>query len=73
MLWTVANFPGNEGQEHWKAVQNILQYLLRTKDLGLTYGGEADSLLGAVSDGRLGSWHLHRQQALGLRECGVSG
>lgn len=48
----VANFLNNPGQEHWKAVQKILQYLLRTKDLGLIYGGGgADSLvLSAMAD-----------------------
>lgn len=36
---TVAKFCENPGEGHWKAAMKILQYLLRTKDEGPTYGG----------------------------------
>jgi len=36
----VAKFSDNPGRAHWKAVRRILQYIARTKDRGITYGGQ---------------------------------
>ncbi|CAN0165806.1 unnamed protein product [Ascophyllum nodosum] len=57
----VARFFENPGPAHKKAVMTILQYLLRTKEWGITYGGQgcglcmeayADSDFGAGLDTR---------------------
>ena len=37
---TVAQFLDNLGWAHWEAVKRIFRYLLRMKNLQLTYGGE---------------------------------
>ena len=34
---------GNLGPAHWKAAKRALQYLWRTKDVGITYGGTPGS------------------------------
>ena len=36
----VAKFSDKPGRAHWKAVRRILQYIARTKDRGITYGGQ---------------------------------
>ena len=36
----LAKFNENPGPAHWKAVKKALQYLWRTKDMGITYGKE---------------------------------
>jgi len=39
---------------HWEAVRQIYRYLLRTKDLQLTYGGAPSALVGyADADGSM--------------------
>ena len=57
----VARFCENPGPAHKKAVMNILQYLLQTKEWGITYGGQGcgicneaytDSDFGACLDTR---------------------
>ena len=45
---TVAQFSENPGWPHWEAVKKIFCYLLGTKDLELTYGGEERGLVGYV-------------------------
>lgn len=50
-------------EARWKAVTKTLQYLLRTKELGLTNG--APEANGGVSVLRLGSRDLPGQQAIG--------
>jgi len=49
---TVAQFSENPGWIHWEAVKRIFRYLLGTKKLELTYGGEQRGLTGyADADG----------------------
>ena len=57
----VARFCENPGLAHKKAVMKILQYLLHTKEWGITYGGQrcglcmeahTDSVFGACLDTR---------------------
>lgn len=51
---TVSCFSGNPGMPHWEAVRQIYRYLLRTKDLQLTYGGAPSALVGyADADGSM--------------------
>jgi hypothetical protein len=45
---TVAQFCENPGWVHWEAVKRIYKYLLGTKKLELTYGGEQRGLVGYV-------------------------
>ena len=45
---TVAQFSENLGWAHWEAVKRIYKYLLGTKKLELTYGGEQRGLVGYV-------------------------
>jgi hypothetical protein len=45
---TVAQFNENPGWAHWEAVKRIYKYLLGTKKLELTYGGEQRGLVGYV-------------------------
>ena len=45
---TVAQFSENPGWAHWEAVKRIYKYLLGTKELELTYGGEQRGLEGYV-------------------------
>ena len=45
---TVAQFADNPGWPHWEAVKRIFHYLLGTKKLELTYGGEQRGLVGYV-------------------------
>ena len=45
---TVAQFSDNPGWIHWEAVKRIFRYLLGTKKLELTYGGEQRGLVGYV-------------------------
>ena len=39
----LGNFNDNPGPTHWRAVKRVLQYLWRTKDVGITYGGTPGS------------------------------
>ncbi|THG28111.1 Ty1/Copia family ribonuclease HI, partial [Naasia lichenicola] len=39
-LSMTSRFQAHPGEQHWMAVKNILKYLRRTKDWGLTYGGD---------------------------------
>ena len=45
---TVAQFCENPGWKHWEAVKQIFRYLLGTKKLELTYGGDERGLVGYV-------------------------
>ena len=45
---TVAQFSDNPGWIHWEAVKRIYRYLLGTKELELTYGGDDRGLVGYV-------------------------
>ena len=45
---TVAQFSENPGWVHWEAVKRIFKYLLGTKKLELTYGGDQRGLVGYV-------------------------
>ena len=45
---TVAQFLENLGWPHWEAVKKFFHYLLGTKDLELTYGGEKRGLVGYI-------------------------
>jgi hypothetical protein len=45
---TVAQFCDNPGWVHWEAVKRIFRYLLGTKKLELTYGGDQRGLVGYV-------------------------
>ena len=44
----VAQYSENPGWKHWEAVKRIFCYLLGTKKLELTYGGEERGLVGYV-------------------------
>ena len=48
-LGIASRFQADPGEDHWKAVKNILKYLRRTKDIFLVYGG-SDLKLEAYSD-----------------------
>ena len=39
----LGQFNDNPGPAHWRAAKRVLQYLWRTKDLGITYGGTPGS------------------------------
>ena len=54
----LAKFNDNPGLSHWRAAQKALQYLWRTQDLGITYGGEPGGGDQAVGMGRRGLRHL---------------
>jgi len=43
---TLSQFLNNPGHAHWKAIKHIFQYLLRTKNLQLTFGGGKHGLEG---------------------------
>ena len=43
---TVSKFLSNPGMAHWDAVKQIYHYLLGSKDLWLTYGGDKKVLVG---------------------------
>jgi transposase InsO family protein len=45
---TVAQFSDNPGWAHWEAVKRIYRYLIGTKALELTYGGDKRGLVGYV-------------------------
>jgi hypothetical protein len=45
---TVAQYSENPGWAHWEAVKRIFRYLMGTKNLELTYGGEQRGLVGFV-------------------------
>ena len=45
---TVAQYSDNLGWAHWEAVKQIFRYLLGTKVLELTYGGDKRGLMGYV-------------------------
>ena len=46
---TVAQYSENLGWKHWEAVKRIFRYLLGTKKLELTYGGEERGLVGNIN------------------------
>ena len=46
----LARLNDNPGPAHWKAAMRAMQYLWRTKDLGITYGG------GLECDIKLSAW-----------------
>ena len=48
-LGIASRFQANLGEDHWKAVKNILKYLRRTKDIFLVYVG-SDLKLEGYSD-----------------------
>ena len=51
---TVSKFSSNPGMAHWDAVKRIYRYLLGSKDLWLTYGGDKKVLVGyADADGSM--------------------
>ena len=51
---TVSKFASNPGMPHWDATKRIYRYLLGTKELWLTYGGEEKVLEGyADADGSM--------------------
>jgi hypothetical protein len=45
---TVAQFSENPGWAHWEAVKRIYRYLIGTKKLELSYGGDKGGLVGYV-------------------------
>ena len=50
----VSKFSSNPGMAHWDAVKQIYHYLLGSKDLWLTYGGDKKVLVGyANADGSM--------------------
>jgi hypothetical protein len=61
---TVAQFSDNPGWVHWEAVKRIFKYLLGTKKLELTYGGEQRGLVGYVDAD--GASQEHRRAITGF-------
>ena len=47
-VMSTAQYSENTGWKHWEAVKRIFHYLLGTKKLELTYGGEKRGLVGYV-------------------------
>ena len=45
-LGIVSRFQADPGEDHWKAMKNILKYLRKTKDVFLVYGGSELKLEG---------------------------
>ena len=43
---TLLQFLENPGEAHWEAVKQVFHYLLGTRNVALTYGGEQHDLLG---------------------------
>jgi hypothetical protein len=46
---TLSQFLDNLGEAHWEAMKHIFQYLSRTWDYALTYGGEKHDLVGYMN------------------------
>ena len=46
----VGRYQSNPGKEHWTAVKNILEYLKRTKDMFLVYGGGEELIVKGYVD-----------------------
>ena len=44
-LSTIRRYQSDPGEGHWTTVKNILNYLRRTKDAFLVYGGKEDELV----------------------------
>jgi hypothetical protein len=42
----LSRFSSNPGRAHWEAVKRVYRYLIGSRDLWLTYGGEPRSLVG---------------------------
>ena len=43
-------YQSNPGVDHWTAVNNILKYLKRTKDMFLLYGGDKELIVNGYVD-----------------------
>jgi hypothetical protein len=65
---TVAQFSENPGWAHWEAVKRIYRYLIGTKELELSYGGDQRGLVGYVFmvDGGAVSWSSKKQELVTL-------
>ena len=46
----VGTYQSNPGVDHWIAVQNILKYMKRTKDMFLIYGGDNELVVNGYVD-----------------------
>ena len=49
---TVSHFSTNPGMPHWDAVRRVYRYLIGTKELRLTYGGQVKPLAGYTDANR---------------------
>src|SRR4051812_37492124 len=49
-----SRYQSDPGVDHWTAVKNILQYLRRTKDMVLSYGGDEQLVVNGYTDA---SWN----------------
>ncbi|KAL8091410.1 hypothetical protein AgCh_033864 [Apium graveolens] len=47
-----SRYQSNPGEDHWKAVKNILKYLRRTQDIFLIFGGESELKIEEMSTSR---------------------
>ena len=45
-----SRYQSDPGEDHWKAVKNILKYLRRTKDIFLVFGGESELKIEGYTD-----------------------
>ena len=49
-LGVASRLQADLGEDHWKAMKNILKYLRRTKDIFFIYGGGSESKLEGYTD-----------------------
>jgi len=69
----LSRFLENPGQKHWDAGIRVVRYLLKTKDLGITYSGQLGMQLEAYSDADWAGNRDNRRSVSGmmLMLCGA--
>ena len=69
----LGNVNDNPGPVHLGAAKRALQYMWRTKDVGITYGGTPGACTKPVGIGGRRFHHLRRHSAFGFRRSGDAG